>query len=50
MSSVTDVSASQFGHIVPTSMDYKGEFYIGNLSTFPSIKGSSRIYKVTPSG
>lgn len=46
---VIDVSA-KFGHIVPTSMDYKGEFYIGNLSTFPSIKGSSNIFRVNRQG
>ena len=46
---VIDVSA-KFGHIVPTSMDYKGEFYIGNLNTFPSIKGSSIIFKVNKRG
>lgn len=46
---VTDVSATQ-GHIVPTALAYHGNFYFGNLNTFPIVPGSSGIYKVTPSG
>jgi hypothetical protein len=46
---VIDVSASQ-GHIVPTTIAYKGNFFFGNLNTFPIVPGSSAIYKVTPSG
>ena len=46
---VVDVSASQ-GHIVPTALAYHGNFYIGNLNTFPVNPGSSSIFKVTPSG
>ena len=46
---IMDVSA-KFGHIVPTGMDYKGEFYIGNLNTFPSVQGSSIIFKVNKNG
>lgn len=49
ISRVVDISASQ-GHIVPTAMDYHGNFYIGNLNTFPITFGSSRILKVNPSG
>ncbi len=49
ISRVVDVSASQ-GHIVPTALAYHGNFYIGNLNTFPVNPGSSGIYKVTPSG
>jgi hypothetical protein len=45
---VVDISATQ-GHIVPTAMDYRGNFYVGNLSTFP-IMGNSKILKITPSG
>ena len=45
---VTDISASQ-GHIVPTALDYKGNFFIGSLGEFP-IVGNSSIFKVTPSG
>jgi hypothetical protein len=46
---VIDVSATQ-GHIVPTVVAYHGNFYLGNLHTFPIVPGSSGIYKVTPSG
>jgi hypothetical protein len=46
---VIDISASQ-GHIVPTSIAYHGNFFVGNLHPFPIIDGSSNIYKITPSG
>jgi sugar lactone lactonase YvrE len=49
ISRVTDISASQ-GHIVPTAVAYHGNFYVGNLNTFPVVPGSSNIYKVTPNG
>ena len=49
ISRVSDISASQ-GHIVPTAVAYRGNFYIGNLNTFRVVPGSSSIYKVTPSG
>jgi hypothetical protein len=49
ISRVVDVSATM-GHIVPTSVSYHGNFFIGNLSTFPVTPGSSVILKVTPSG
>jgi hypothetical protein len=49
ISRVADISAT-FGHIVPTAMDYHGNFYVGNLNTFPIVSGSSNIFKVTPSG
>jgi hypothetical protein len=29
---------------------YHGNFYVGNLNTFPIDEGSSKIYKITPSG
>jgi len=46
---VADISASQ-GHVVPTVMAYhNGNFYVGNLNTFP-IMGNSSIYKITPGG
>src|SRR5882757_4516277 len=48
-SRVIDISASQ-GHIVPTAISYHGNFYVGNLSTFPIAGGASAIYKITPSG
>jgi hypothetical protein len=46
---VIDVSATQ-GHVVPTAVAFHGNFYIGNLNTFPITPGTSNIYKVTPSG
>jgi hypothetical protein len=46
---VIDVSASQ-GHIVPTTIAYKGDFFFGNLGLFPITPGSSYLFKVTPSG
>jgi hypothetical protein len=46
---IVDISASQ-GHIVPTSLAYHGNFYVGNLSTFPVTPGSSKVLKITPSG
>jgi hypothetical protein len=46
---VADISATQ-GHIVPTSVAYHGNFFVGNLSTFPIQEGSSKILKITPSG
>ena len=49
ISRVVDISASQ-GHIVPTAVAYHdGNFYVGNLGTFP-IVGGSKILKITPSG
>ena len=49
ISRVIDVSATQ-GHIVPTAVvHHKGNFYLGNLDTFPII-GGSKVYKVTPDG
>jgi hypothetical protein len=50
ISRLIDVSASQ-GHVVPTALTYhRGDFYVGNLSTFPQDPGSSKIWKVTPGG
>jgi len=49
ISRVIDISASQ-GHIVPTALAYHGNFYVGNLSTFPIAGGASKIFKITPSG
>jgi hypothetical protein len=46
---VADISATQ-GHIVPTALAYKGNFFIGNLHPFPIVDGSSNIYKVNPGG
>ena len=49
ISRLVDVSASQ-GHIVPTALAYKGNFFFGNLGTFPVTPGSQSLFKVTPSG
>jgi hypothetical protein len=50
ISRVVDFSASQ-GHIVPTAVTFhNGNFYVGNLNTFPIVPGSSKVLKVTPTG
>jgi hypothetical protein len=49
ISRVVDVSASQ-GHVVPTAIAYHGNFYITNLGVFPQPIGSSKVWKVAPSG
>ena len=46
---VVDISAVE-GHIVPTAVAYHGNFYVGNLHTFPIQEGSSKVLKITPSG
>jgi len=48
-SRVIDFSA-HYGHIVPTVVAYNGNFFVGNLRTFPLVGGSSSIYKLTPHG
>jgi hypothetical protein len=45
---VVDISASE-GHIVPTAVAYKGNFFVGDLGVFP-ITGISSVFKITPSG
>lgn len=49
ISRVADISAS-LGHIVPTAVAYHGNFYVGNLDTFPIPGGASKILKITPDG
>jgi hypothetical protein len=49
ISRIIDVSAHE-GHVVPTGLAYHGNFFIGNLNTFPVTPGSSSIFKVTPGG
>ena len=49
ISRVADISATQ-GHIVPTTVSYHGNFYVGNLNTFPVVPGSSKILKINPGG
>jgi hypothetical protein len=46
---VVDISATQ-GHIVPTALAYKGNFFFGNLGEFPVVPGSEKVRKLTPSG
>ena len=47
---IADISASQ-GHIVPTAVAlHRGNYFVGNLNTFPIVKGSSKILKITPAG
>jgi hypothetical protein len=49
ISRVIDVSASQ-GHVVPASIAYHGNFYVGNLGTFGPEHQPENVYKITPSG
>lgn len=42
--------SKDYGHIVPTALDYKGNFYVGSLGLFPITDSSQNIYKVTPGG
>jgi hypothetical protein len=49
ISRIADISATQ-GHIVPTALAYHGNFYVGNLNTFPVVPGSSKILKINPAG
>jgi len=49
ISRVIDVSAAA-GHIVPTAIAYKGNFFFGNLGTFPVTPGTEQVRKLTPSG
>jgi len=45
---VVDISASE-GHIVPTALAYKGNFFVGALGVFP-ITGNCSVFKITPDG
>jgi sugar lactone lactonase YvrE len=50
ISRVIDISASQ-GHIVPTAIAHRGDtLFVGNLNTFPIVRGSSKIYRITLDG
>jgi hypothetical protein len=46
---VVDVSASQ-GHIVPTALASKGDFFLGNLGTFPVVPGTQTVFKLSRGG
>jgi hypothetical protein len=45
ISRLIDISASQ-GHIVQTALAYKGNFFVGNLGTFPVTPGTESLFKV----
>lgn len=49
ISRVADISATQ-GHVVPTALAYHGNFYVGNLNTFPIKDSSAHVYKINPGG
>jgi hypothetical protein len=49
ISRVVDVSATQ-GHIVPTTIAEHGDFFFGNLGTFPITPGTQSIFKLAPGG
>ena len=49
ISRIIDISAAE-GHIVPTcQIFHDGNFYVGNLDTYP-LSNLSAIYKITPGG
>src|SRR5947208_318078 len=47
---VTRIADLSPGHPVPTAVAYDGDFYVGNLGTFPIVDGSEKILKITPTG
>ena len=47
---IVDLSPARPEWVGPTSIAYHGNFYVGNLSTFPIVPGSSQVRKITPSG
>ena len=47
---IVDISATQ-GHIVPTAIaEGNGRFFLGNLTTFPSVPGSAKILELKRNG
>jgi len=47
---VADISETQ-GHLVPTSFAfYQGDFFIGNLGTFPVVPGSAQLMRMNVGG
>ena len=47
---IVDISATQ-GHIVPTAIaEGNGRFFVGNLTTFPSVPGSAKILELKRNG
>lgn len=49
ISRVADISALR-GHIVPTTVSYHGNFFVGNLGTFPIVPGSSVVLEINSGG
>ena len=50
VSRIVDVSASK-GHIVPTALAERfGNFYFGNLGTFPVTPGSEKVFQLKTDG
>ncbi|MEO6779225.1 MAG: ScyD/ScyE family protein [Gemmatimonadaceae bacterium] len=49
ISRVADISAAM-GHIVPTTVSYHGNFFVGNLGTFPVVPGREVELKINPAG
>jgi hypothetical protein len=49
VSSLIDFPAA-LGFSVPTALAYDGDFYVANLTDFPTVDGASKILKVTPAG
>jgi hypothetical protein len=50
---VVDISVTYPGNtnwIGPTAIASHGNFYVGTLTPFPIVEGSSKILKITPSG
>jgi glucose/arabinose dehydrogenase len=47
MSVLTATSGQWAG---PTAMAYDGNFYVGDLTTFPITPGNAKVFKLTPSG
>ncbi len=46
---IADISATQ-GHIVPTSIAFRDNFYVGNLGTFPMAQGGEVVLQINPAG
>lgn len=47
---VVDISATD-GADTPTALAFHdGNFYVGNLSLFPIIRGAANVYRITPGG
>lgn len=47
---VIDISRTQ-GHVVPTALtSVDGHFYVGNLTTFPAVPGSAKVFSINRGG